>query len=109
MNESRRKYNARYKIQQIFRTLSGKNVPARRLRQTSNVDARDGTRTATTSKVERFVIIDNGFQSLTIITKRSILDVAAVLDPPLDAVKNQTLSVTGLKCMHGVIYTLKMN
>ena len=55
------------------------------------------------------MIIDNGFQSLTIITKRSILDVAAVLDPPLDAVKNQTLSVTGLKCMHGVIYTLKMN
>ena len=29
----------------------------------------------------RFEIIVNGFQSLTIITKRSILDVAAVLDP----------------------------
>ena len=33
--------------------------------------------------VERFVIIVNSFQALTIITKRSILDVAAVLDPPL--------------------------
>ena len=28
--------------------------------------------------MERFVIIVNGFQSLTIITKRSILDVAAL-------------------------------
>ena len=33
--------------------------------------------------MERFVIIVKGFQPLTIITKRSILDVAAVLDPPL--------------------------
>ena len=30
-----------------------------------------------------FVIIVNGFQPLTIITMRSILDVAAALDPPL--------------------------
>ena len=29
------------------------------------------------------MIIVNGFQPLTIITKRSVLDVAAVLDPPL--------------------------
>ena len=43
-----------------------------------------GSRTVVTSKMERFVIIVNGFQPLTIITKRSILDVAAVLDPPLD-------------------------
>ena len=33
--------------------------------------------------MERFVIIVNGFQPLTIITKHSILDVAAALDPPL--------------------------
>ena len=45
--------------------------------------SRVGSRTAVTSKMERFVIIVNGFQPLTIITKRSILDVAAVLDPPL--------------------------
>ena len=44
---------------------------------------RGGSGTAVTSKMERFVIIVNGFQPLTIITKRSILDVAAVLDPPL--------------------------
>ena len=44
---------------------------------------RGGSRTAATSKMERFVIIVNGFQPLTIITKRSILGVAAVLDPPL--------------------------
>ena len=44
---------------------------------------RGGSRTAATSKMECFVIIVNGFQSLTIITKCSILDVAAVLEPPL--------------------------
>ena len=40
-------------------------------------DNRGGSRPAATSKMERF-------QPLTIITKRSILDVAAALDPPLD-------------------------
>ena len=44
---------------------------------------RGGSMAATTSKMERFVIIVNGLQLLTIITKRSILDVAAALDPPL--------------------------
>ena len=43
---------------------------------------RDGSRAAAASKMERFVIILNGFQSLIIITKCSILDVAADLDPP---------------------------
>ena len=46
---------------------------------------RGGFRIAATSKMERFVIIVNGWMPLTIITKRSILDVAAVLDPPLRA------------------------
>ena len=44
---------------------------------------RGGSRAAAASKMERFMIIVNGFQLLTIITKRSILDVAAALDPPL--------------------------
>ena len=44
---------------------------------------RGGSRTTTASKLEGFVIIVSVFQPLTIITKRSILDVAAVLDPPL--------------------------
>ena len=41
---------------------------------------RGGSKTAATSKMERFVIIVNGFEPLTIITKRFTLDVAAVLD-----------------------------
>ena len=44
---------------------------------------RGGSRAAATSKMERFVIIVNGWKPLTVITKRSILDVAAALDPPL--------------------------
>ena len=44
---------------------------------------RGGSRTAATPKMERFVIIVNGWKPLTIITKHSILDGAAVLDPPL--------------------------
>ena len=47
------------------------------------IKIRDGSRTAATSKMERFVIIVNGWKPLTIITKRSILDVAVVLDPPV--------------------------
>ena len=44
---------------------------------------RGGSRTVATSKMELFVIIVNGFQPLTIITKSAILDVATVLDLPL--------------------------
>ena len=44
---------------------------------------RGGSRAAATSKMERFVIKVNGFQPLTIITKRSILYVAAALEPAL--------------------------
>ena len=43
---------------------------------------RDGSRTAATSKMECFTIIVNGWNPLTIITKRFILDIAAVLCPP---------------------------
>ena len=43
-------------------------------------DIKGGSRAAATAKMERFVITVNGFQPLTIITKRSILDVAAALD-----------------------------
>ena len=42
-----------------------------------------GSRSAATSKVQRFVIINNDWKPLTIITNRSFLDVAVVLDPPL--------------------------
>ena len=47
---------------------------------------RGGSRTAATSKMKCFVIIVNGWKQLTIITKRSILDAAVVLDPPLQKV-----------------------
>ena len=53
---------------------------------------RGGSRAAVTSKMERFVIIVNGCQPLTVITKHSILDVAAALDPPLQIVKMWVLS-----------------
>ena len=38
---------------------------------------------AATSKMERFGIIVNGWKPLIVITRRSILDVAAALNPPL--------------------------
>ena len=44
---------------------------------------RGGSRDAETPNMESFVIVVSGFQSLTITTKRSILDVAGVLHPPL--------------------------
>ena len=52
---------------------------------------RGGSRTAATSKMKRFMIIVNGFKPLTIITKHSILDVATVLDPPLNIFRNALL------------------
>ena len=48
-----------------------------------STERRSGSRAAATSKIGHFVIIVNGFQSFTIITKCPILDVAAALDPPL--------------------------
>ena len=52
-----------------------------------------GCRTAGTSKMELFVVIGNYWKPLTIITQSSILNVAAVLDPPLVSyLKNNTKS-----------------
>ena len=53
---------------------------------------RGGSRTAATSKMERFVIIVNGWKPLTIITKRSILNVAAVPDLPLVCLKTYLIN-----------------
>ena len=49
-------------------------------------EIRGGSRTAAASKMEHFVILVNGFQPVTIITKYAILDVAAVLYPPLEII-----------------------
>ena len=51
--------------------------------ETVNIVFRDRSGTVATSKMELFVIKVNGFQPSTIITKYSILDVAAVLYAPL--------------------------
>ena len=40
-------------------------------------------RAVATSKMECFVILVNNCEPLTIVTKCSILDIAAALDPPL--------------------------
>ena len=53
------------------------------------IDLRGGSRAAATSKMERFVIIVNGRNPLTIITEHYILDVAAPLDSPLDLINFQ--------------------
>ena len=49
----------------------------------NNNKSRGRSRTAATSKMQLFVTIVSSYQPLTIITKCSILDVAAVLDLPL--------------------------
>ena len=54
---------------------------------------RGGSWAAATSKMERFVIIVNGWKPLTIIPKRSILDAAAALDPPLFPAAMSSLSL----------------
>ena len=53
---------------------------------------RGGSRTAATCKMERFMITVNSYEPLTIITKSSILDVAAVLDPSLFIVNFEHIS-----------------
>ena len=58
----------------LFAAPNSKNIIA----------TRSGSRTAAKSKMELFVILVNGFKPLTIITKCSILNVAALLDPPLE-------------------------
>ena len=68
---------------------------------------RGGSRTAATPKMERFVIIVNSFQPLTIITKHTILDVAAVLYPSL--YKNITVNCSQRqkkKCHSRYLYEL---
>ena len=58
-------------------------------------------KTAATSKMERFVIIVNRWKALTIITKRSISDVAAVLDPYL--VSNIETEIYSVKILFKLI------
>ena len=57
---------------------------------------RGGSRSAAISKIKLFVKIVNGFQTLTIITKRSILDVAEAQDPPLNIPSSKAASLSRL-------------
>ena len=72
-----------------------------------------GYRTAATSKMELFVIIVNVFYSLTIITKCSILDVAAVLDPLLSTItpdtQNTPIIFLSAIAVMKVIFSIKDN
>ena len=52
-----------------------------------NTKGRGGSRAAATSKIECFVIMVNDWKPLNIITKRSILEAAAVLNPPLKSLQ----------------------
>ena len=56
------------------------------MRSRNGLNSIGGSRAAATSKMECFMIIVNGWKPLTIITKHSILNVAAALDPPLNRV-----------------------
>ena len=58
---------------------------------------RGGSRAAEISEIECFVIIVNGWKPLTIITKHSILDISAALDPPLITVGG----LVGLRSFRG--------
>ena len=78
----------------IIRTFSNVNCCIVK----NKIRHRGGSRTAATSKMEDFVIIVNGFQPLTIITKNTILDVAAVLDPSVSCCfKSLLLEIYNLK------------
>ena len=60
---------------------------------------RGGSRTAATSKMEHFVTIVNGFEPFTVITKRSILDVAVLLDPSLGVRSYSNLFKAFISCI----------
>ena len=67
------------------------------------------SRAAATSKMERFLIIVNGWKLLTIITKRSILDVAAAVEPPLVNLTSGIYSVRNLLRFFLRVKYLKIN
>ena len=73
-------------------------------RKQLGITSRGRSRTAATKKIKLFVIIVNGFQPLTIITKSSILDVAVVLDPPLTSEVYGLDSKTSIHIVYHILY-----
>ena len=72
-------------------------VPYEQMKNSLSVSSdifRDGSRAAATSKMERFVIIVNGWKLLTIITRRCTLEVAAALDPPRELTGAMSKKIT---------------
>ena len=69
------------------------------------MEVKGGSRAAATSKMERFLIIVKGWKPLTIITKRSSLDVAAALDPPLIS-NNLNMKSVVLACTKKPMYII---
>ena len=57
------------------------------------MNTRGRSKTAATLKMECFVIIVNGWKTLTIITECSILDVATVLDLPLNTLLPKSIKL----------------
>ena len=64
---------------------------------------RGRSRAVTISKMERFVIIVNSWKPLTIITKRSILDVATSLDPSPPPLSQYTVVMPSYKVVESII------
>ena len=81
------------KASKVFGYFLGNQMRTLR-RKKLNEQIRGGSRTAATSNMECFVIIVNDFKPLTIITKRSILDVTAALYPPL---KRKSLQIANTR------------
>ena len=75
----RKSYHSTSDFANVFMRQSKKNIDS-----DNEQISRGGSRTAATSKMKCFVIIVNGFQPLTIITKHSNLVVATALDQPVD-------------------------
>ena len=58
--------------------------------------------------MEHFVIIVNGWKQLTIITRSSILDVAAVLDPPMKIISYCLQGAYSNFTSFGTIFEIKI-
>ena len=82
VDKSKEKIQKEVKLLYLLKNLVNKVAPTGKFHYSKCDiwDIRGGSRTAATSKMDLSVII---VKPLTIITKSSILDVAAVLDPPL--------------------------
>ena len=78
---------AEQKINELQNELQNKKII--KYKNSFNIN-RGGSTDAATFKMESFLITVNGWKALTIITKHSILNDAAALDPPLINIEKKT-------------------